>query len=198
MVSLVVCFGILLFFKYFGFFYEIVKDIIAAFGNRPTGYFVIMLPVGISFYTFQTASYVVDVYRGTIKPEKHFGYYALFVSFFPQLVAGPIERPQDLLPQLRDENKDIAKVDYSGAFRYMLIGYFKKIAVADMIGIIVNATYNNINGANGLMVLISTVLFAFPDLRRFFGLQRYRCGLCKAVWHKPDRKFRIAVQVKKH
>ncbi len=178
-VSLVVCFGILLFFKYFGFFYEIVKDIIAAFGNRPTGYFVIMLPVGISFYTFQTASYVVDVYRGTIKPEKHFGYYALFVSFFPQLVAGPIERPQDLLPQLRDENKDIAKVDYSGAFRYMLIGYFKKIAVADMIGIIVNATYNNINGANGLMVLISTVLFAFQIYGDFSGYSDIAVGCAK-------------------
>ena len=86
-VVLVVCFGILLFFKYFNFFYDIIKDIISAFGgDKPTGYFVIMLPVGISFYTFQTASYVIDVYKGKIKAEKHFGYYALFVSFFPQQI----------------------------------------------------------------------------------------------------------------
>lgn len=179
-VTLVVCFGILLFFKYFGFLHEIIKDIIVSFGgSRPTGYFVILLPVGISFYTFQTASYVIDVYRGSIQPEKHFGYYALFVSFFPQLVAGPIERPQDLLPQLRDQNKSVKAVDYSGAFRIMLIGFFKKIAVADIIGIFANATYNDMAQANGLMVLVSTLLFAFQIYGDFSGYSDIAVGTAK-------------------
>lgn len=179
-VVLVVCFGILLFFKYFNFFYDIIKDVIGAFGgDKPTGYFVIMLPVGISFYTFQTASYVVDVYKGKIKAERHFGYYALFVSFFPQLVAGPIERPQDLLPQLKNTEKSIRQIDYSGALRYMLIGFFKKIAVADILGIFVNAVYNDISHANGLMVLIATLMFAFQIYGDFSGYSDIAVGTAK-------------------
>jgi D-alanyl-lipoteichoic acid acyltransferase DltB (MBOAT superfamily) len=101
-LSLVLCFGVLFFFKYFPFLANVYSDIVKVFGGEGIhGYFDIMLPVGISFYTFQTASYVIDCYKGKIKSEKHFGYYALFVTFFPQLVAGPIERPEDLLPQLK-------------------------------------------------------------------------------------------------
>ncbi|MDE5546936.1 MAG: hypothetical protein K2I88_05680, partial [Anaeroplasmataceae bacterium] len=178
-VSAVLCLGVLLFFKYFNFLYEIVEDIKKAItGQGFGGYFVIMLPVGISFYTFQTLSYVIDVYRGSMRAERHFGYYALFVSFFPQLVAGPIERPQDLLPQLKKQ-QSIKKIDYSGAFRYMLIGAFKKVAVADMIGIIVNATYSNAADANGLMVLISTFLFAFQIYCDFSGYSDIAVGTAK-------------------
>ena len=90
-LTMVTCLGVLVFFKYFNFLYESFFDIVQLFGgNGPSGYFSIILPVGISFYTFQTASYVVDVYRGSIKAERHLGYFALFVTLFPQLVAGPI------------------------------------------------------------------------------------------------------------
>ncbi len=131
--GLLLCFGVLVFFKYFPFLSSVYSDIIKAFGGEGIhGYFDIMLPVGISFYTFQTASYIVDTYKGKIQSEKHFGYYALFVVFFPQLVAGPIERPEDLLPQLKSD-KSIEQIDYSGALRYILIGFFKKIAIADII-----------------------------------------------------------------
>ena len=178
-ISAVVCLGVLLFFKYFNFFYGIVWDIIRLCSDKePAGYFSLILPVGISFYTFQTLSYVIDVYKSKIKAERHFGYYALFVCFFPQLVAGPIERPQDLIPQLKSD-KSIKEVDYSGAFRIMLIGFFKKIAVADMIGIVVNATFNDISSANGLMVLISSVLFSFQILCDFSGYSDIAVGCSK-------------------
>ena len=104
-LTMISCLGVLIFFKYFNFLYHVFFDVTALFGgNGPKGYFSIILPVGISFYTFQTASYVVDVYRSDIKAERHFGYFALFVTFFPQLVAGPIERPAALLPQLRKKS----------------------------------------------------------------------------------------------
>jgi len=177
--TLVSCIGVLIFFKYFNFLYEIFCDISEALsGKAPQGYFVILLPVGISFYTFQTASYVIDVYRGDFKAEKHLGYYALFVSFFPQLVAGPIERPGDLLPQLKSE-KHLNDIDYSGAFRTMLVGFFKKIAVADVIGIFVNSVYGDISKANGLMVLIATVLFSFQIYCDFSGYSDIAVGCAK-------------------
>lgn len=180
LIVCLLCFGVLIFFKYFNFLYDIYKDIVHIFtGNFIHGYFDILLPVGISFYTFQTASYVIDIYNGKMKAEKHFGYYALFVSFFPQLVAGPIERPADLLPQLKNREVKIKEVDYSGAFRYMLIGFFKKIAIADIIGIYVNIVYNDINNANGLMILIGTVLFSFQILCDFSGYSDIAIGCAK-------------------
>ncbi len=173
--TLLICIGVLLFFKYFNFMFEAFNDIASVFGAKTIGgRFSIMLPVGISFYTFQTLSYVIDIYRGNIKAEKHFGYYALFVTFFPQLVAGPIERPQDLLPQLKrkknffDKNK-ICTIDFHGAFKIMLIGFFKKIAVADIIGITVNTVYGDIESSNGLAILLATLLFSVQIFCDFSG-----------------------------
>ena len=178
-LTMVTCLGVLVFFKYFNFLYESFFDLVQLFGgNGPSGYFSIILPVGISFYTFQTASYVVDVYRGSIKAERHLGYFALFVTFFPQLVAGPIERPDALLPQLRAE-KRLKKVDFVGAFRFMTVGFFKKIAVADFIGITVNATYENVAGANGLAALISTLLFSVQIYCDFSGYSDIAVGCAK-------------------
>ena len=178
-ISAVVCLGVLLFFKYFNFLYDVFFDISTAIGGpSPKGYLQILLPVGISFYTFQTLSYVIDIYKGTLKAERHIGYYALFVTFFPQLVAGPIERPADLLPQLHSKKK-IKDVDFANAFRYTLIGFFKKVAVADTIGILVNATYENPTDANGLTALISTVLFAAQIYCDFSGYSDIAVGVAK-------------------
>ena len=178
-LTMVTCLGVLVFFKYFNFLYESFFDLAQLFGgNGPAGYFSIILPVGISFYTFQTASYVVDVYRGSIKAERHLGYFALFVTFFPQLVAGPIERPGALLPQLKAE-KHLKSVDFVGAFRFMTVGFFKKIAVADFIGITVNATYENVAGANGLAALISTLLFSVQIYCDFSGYSDIAVGCAK-------------------
>ena len=181
--SLVLCFGVLVFFKYFPFLADVYFDIAGIFtGKKIHGYFDIMLPVGISFYTFQTASYVIDCYKGTIKAEKHFGYYALFVTFFPQLVAGPIERPQDLLPQLHSSGSGevhINDIDYSSAFRIMLIGFFKKIAIADIIGIYVNSVYQDLGSANGFAILFATLLFAVQIFCDFSGYSDIAVGCAK-------------------
>ncbi|MBQ7364301.1 MAG: MBOAT family protein [Clostridia bacterium] len=177
--TLVTCLSVLLFFKYFNFLYDAVYDVIEAFGGKgQAGYFSILLPVGISFYTFQTDSYVIDVYKKTEPCEKHFGYYALFVIFFPQLVAGPIERPGDLLPQLKKKG-DIRRLDYSGAFRYMLLGFFKKIAVADAAGLLVNAVYEAPEAAGGLSSLIATLLFSVQILCDFSGYSDIAKGSAK-------------------
>lgn len=181
--SLILCFGVLIFFKYFTFLADVYSDVAKLFGgNGIHGYFDIMLPVGISFYTFQTASYVVDCYKGRIKSEKHIGYYALFVTFFPQLVAGPIERPEDLLPQLKASGSgkiSIKQIDYSSAFRIMLIGFFKKIAIADVIGIYVNVVYQDLAGANGFAVLIASLLFAVQIFCDFSGYSDIAVGCAK-------------------
>lgn len=179
-LGLLLCFGVLLFFKYFPFLADVYFDIVNILGGKKiNGYFDIMLPVGISFYTFQTASYIIDVYKRKIEPEKHFGYYALFVTFFPQLVAGPIERPQDLLPQLKNKETSIKNINYSEAFRIILIGFFKKIAIADIIGIYVNNVYGNLNSATGFSVLLATLLFAVQILCDFSGYSDIAVGCAK-------------------
>lgn len=178
-LTLVVSLGVLFFYKYFDFLSASFSSVMGLFGFSSEPFLLkLALPVGISFYTFQTASYVVDVYRSEIKAEKHLGYFALFVTFFPQLVAGPIERPDALLPQFKTR-RSLRELDYIGAFRFMLVGFFKKIAVADAIGIVVNATYNNVEGANGLAALISTLLFSAQIYCDFSGYSDIAVGCAK-------------------
>ena len=123
--------------------------LLALFGdNWPIKTLKIILPMGISFYTFQAASYTIDVYRGTIKPERHFGIFALFVMFFPQLVAGPIERSENLLPQFYEKHKFDFERIISG-LRIMMWGFFKKIVIADRAATAVNAIYNSAQSYSG-------------------------------------------------
>lgn len=130
-VTLVACFGVLFFFKYFNFLADSVVSIANLFGAGWDDFSLnLILPVGISFYTFQTLSFVIDVYRGSVPAERHFGYYALYVSFFPQLVAGPIERPENLIPQLHEDH-DFSWANAIPGLRKMIIGFFKKVVVAD-------------------------------------------------------------------
>ena len=138
-LTLLVCLGVLFFYKYFDFLSASISSI---FG-RDAVLLGLILPVGISFYTFQTLSYVIDVYRGEIKTEKNFFFYALFVSFFPQLVAGPIERPSNLIPQLKETHK-FSLESFKAGGKFMLLGFFKKICVADLVAPVVNAVYNNV------------------------------------------------------
>lgn len=170
---------LLIFFKYFNFFANSIIDIVSMFGGRKNNIaFNIILPVGISFYTFQTLSYVIDIYKGKIDVEKNFIYYALYVSFFPQLVAGPIERPDNLLPQLKKDKK-IEINNLSQGLKFMLIGFFKKVAIADMVGIYVNIVYNDIKITNGLMVLVASLLFAVQILCDFSGYSDIAVGCAK-------------------
>ena len=157
--ALAAALGVLGIFKYAGFFASILG---LDLGLR------ILLPVGISFYTFQTLSYVLDVYRGRIPPEDHFGYYALFVTFFPQLVAGPIERPEHLLPQLRGERTWDSRNLREGGW-LLLTGYFKKVVIADGLAPLVDRVYAAPETAAGPAVILATALFGLQILCDFSG-----------------------------
>lgn len=127
--TLSICLGVVFVYKYFDFFSCSMISLLGKFTIDVNPITLnLVLPVGISFYTFQTLSYVIDVYRGEIQPERNLGIYATYISFFPQLVAGPIERSKNLLPQIKSEKEFDYDMALYGA-RQMLWGYFKKIAV---------------------------------------------------------------------
>ncbi len=158
-LSCTLCLIVLFFFKYFNFATESFCALLGLFSIRLHPFTLsLLLPVGISFYTFQTLSYVIDVYRGKIRAEHHLGYYATFVSFFPQLVAGPIERTDSLLPQIRAEHTfDYDQVTYG--LKQMAWGFFKKLCIADVIASYVDAVYANPGTNAGFPMLFA--LFAF-------------------------------------
>lgn len=168
-LSIIVNLGMLAGFKYLNFFTDSVNLLfreINVFHSLPL--FNILLPVGISFYIFQSLSYTIDVYRGVILPEKHAGKFALYVSFFPQLVAGPIERPNHLLPQIHQPRSFDQQRLVSG-LKLMLWGYFKKVVIADRLGMFVGYVYENPSEHTGLTVILATVLFAFQLYCDFSG-----------------------------
>ena len=176
--SMLVDFGLLFIFKYLGFMND---TLLALFGNNwPVETLNIILPMGISFYTFQAASYTIDVYRGDIKPERHFGIFALFVMFFPQLVAGPIERSRNLLPQFYEKHGFDAHRVVSG-IRIMLWGFFKKIVIADRAAIAVNTIYNSAFDYKGLYLTAATVLFAFQIYCDFSGYSDIAKGCARVL-----------------
>ena len=145
LVSVVSNLSLLFFFKYYAFFTSNINSLFRFIGI-PMSFpaLNIILPVGISFYTFQTMSYTIEVYRGHIRAERHFGYFALFVSYFPQLVAGPIETPQNLLPQLKKPHA-FSYPDAVYGTKLMVWGFFKKLVVADTAAKFVDAVFNNVN-----------------------------------------------------
>ena len=191
-LTLVSSLGVLFFFKYFIFLCETVFGIVGLFtGQAYQVNLNLILPVGISFYTFQTLSYAIDVYRGSIRAERHFGYYALFVSFFPQLVAGPIERPANLLPQLRTR-LPVTREDVGYGLRKMMLGFFKKIAVADLLSVYVNAIYNNLDGMGtvpALGVIVSTLLFAVQIYCDFSGYTDIAIGCARIMGIRLMKNF---------
>lgn len=168
--------GILGYFKYSGFFLESLEKIFRVAHiqlNIPT--FDIILPVGISFYTFQALSYTMDVYRSEIYAEKNFFRYALFVSFFPQLVAGPIERSKNLLKQLSEPAK-LTWNDFQEGLLMMLWGLFMKMVIADRIAIFVDSVYGHYEEYNGMYLVVATVLFAFQIYCDFAGYSTIAVG----------------------
>lgn len=177
-ITLLVCLGILFVFKYFNFFFESINYLL---GNKLHSVTLnLLLPVGISFYTFQTLSYCIDVYRGNIKAEKHFGYYATFVSFFPQLVAGPIERPDNLLPQLRKEKEfDYNKAVYG--LKLMTVGFFKKIVVADNLAYYVDMVYNDLSYYHGFALVLAAFFFTIQIYCDFSGYSDIAKGSAKLL-----------------
>lgn len=167
--SLFLNLGLLVYFKYLNFLIE--------FWNKSTGYIhtggslstmEILLPVGISFYIFQAIGYTIDVYRGDVYTERNFLKYALFVSFFPQLVAGPIERSKNLLRQL-GEPKTFSYENLRKGLLLMLWGYFLKMVIADRAGITVDTVYENSQFHMGMYVIVATMFFAIQIYCDFSG-----------------------------
>ncbi|MBR5515166.1 MAG: MBOAT family protein [Clostridia bacterium] len=153
--------GILFFFKYFNFCTDTLSRVFSLFGTKqalPT--LNVLLPVGISFYTFQALGYAIDVYRGDIKAEKNFIDYALFVSFFPQLVAGPIERTSNIIPQLKKSHK-FRFTNLRDGFLLIIWGMMKKVLIADTLAIVVNVAYNDPHNYNGIQLAFATLCFSF-------------------------------------
>ena len=188
-LTLIVCLGVLFFYKYFNFLAGSVVSIVTLLGGEaPPVVLNLILPVGISFYTFQTLSYVIDVYRGDIRTERNFFFYALFVSFFPQLVAGPIERPDNLIPQLKESHKWSNENAIKGA-KHMMVGFFKKIVVADLISVYVNAVYNDVESASALGVIIATALFAVQIYCDFSGYTDIAIGCARIMGIRLMKNF---------
>lgn len=190
-VTLCACLGVLFFFKYFNFLSASVTGLLRAF-SLPVNDFLLdlVLPVGISFYTFQTLSYVIDVYRGTIEAERHFGYYALFVSFFPQLVAGPIERPQSLIPQLR-ETHAFSTSNCTEGLKIMLAGFFKKVVVADHLATYVVAVYSSPETATAPAIIIATIMFTFQVYCDFSGYTDIAVGCARIMGIRLMQNFSL-------
>lgn len=188
-LALVVCLGLLIFFKYIDFILEGVFGAVRLFNaEAEVPVLNLILPVGISFYTFQTLSYVIDVYRGAYVAEKHFGYFALYVAYFPQLVAGPIEKPQTLLPQLKTE-QTICESDFRAGVKWLLSGFFRKCVVADFCGIFVDKVYSDLGGADALAVFVASVLFLVQIYNDFAGYSEIAIGGARLMGVKLSLNF---------
>lgn len=180
-LSLLTNLGLLFTFKYFNFFNDNAREVFNYLNimyNVPE--FKLLLPVGISFYTFQTLSYTIDVYKGDTPVEKNFGRFALYVSYFPQLVAGPIERSQNLMPQLKEEHKFEYNRVTSG-LRLMAWGMFKKVVIADWSAGIVNVVYNNPEHFKGFQVILATFFFAYQIYCDFSGYSDIAIGAARVM-----------------
>lgn len=179
--SLLVNLGILFTYKYLDFLYSSLVAIAPLLGTDiPHQTWNLLLPVGISFYTFQSLSYTIDVYRGKKQAEKHFGIFALYVSFFPQLVAGPIERSTRLLPELQK----VRKFDYQricDGFKLILWGMFKKVVIADRVAVVVNQVFNNASDYSGFPLWIAAIFFAVQIYCDFSGYSDMAIGSAQVL-----------------
>ncbi|PWG04292.1 MBOAT family O-acyltransferase [Polaribacter aquimarinus] len=189
-VSIFINIGLLGFFKYFNFFLENFANSFSFFGdNFSVNRLNIILPVGISFYTFQTLSYSIDIYRKKLDPTENFIEFLSFVSFFPQLVAGPIERASNLLPQfykrrIFDYDKSVSGV------RLIIWGFFKKVVIADNASIIVNGIFNNFENQSFESLLIGAFLFSFQIYGDFSGYSDIAIGTARLFNFDLKTNFR--------
>ena len=181
--------GVLAFSKYYNFLNNNLSFLLHDLGlNNPIPYLSILLPIGLSFHTFQAMSYTIGVYRGHQKAERHFGIYALYVMFYPQLVAGPIERPQNLLHQFR-EKYDFDYDRVAEGLKLMLWGFLKKLVIADRLAVYVNAAYNNPEQHSGFTFLLATFFFAIQIYCDFSGYSDIAIGAAKVMGFQLRTNF---------
>ena len=189
--STVVCLGILAVFKYLDFAAGSILTLLKLFGtNVSFRGFHILLPMGISFYVFQTMSYTFDVWRGKASAERHPGYYALFVVFFPQLVAGPIERPGDLIPQLKAPLPTTAASHFD-SLSLLIRGYAKKLLIADCLAVFADNAFNHVEAAGGSALSAAAVLFAFQIYCDFSGYSDIARGCAGFMGIRLTENFRL-------
>lgn len=181
--------GILFFFKYCRFSIELLNRIFTRSGLSPVPLPDILLPVGISFYTFQALGYMLDVYRRKLPAEKNLLRYALFVSFFPQLVAGPIERSDNLLRQV-NAPRDFSWERAISGLSVMLLGYFEKLVVADRAALYVNAVYAHWQEAAGWQLILAAAAFSFQIYGDFSGYSHIAIGASRVLGYELMQNFR--------
>lgn len=188
-LSLISNLGLLGVFKYYNFFVESFIELFASLGyDIPSNTIEIILPVGISFYTFQTLSYTIDIYRNKIRATRDFIAFSAFVSFFPQLVAGPIERASHLLPQFF-RNREVLYKDFVIGSQMLVWGLFKKVAVADNLAEYVNIVYANQDGYGGINNIIATIFFAFQIYCDFSGYSTIAIGIARLFGFELNQNF---------
>lgn len=183
--------GVLFVFKYFNFINESIENAVRAMGNGDFSSLTlsIILPIGLSFHTFQAMSYTIEVYRGNQKAERHFGIYALYVMFYPQLVAGPIERPQNLLHQFYEKHEfEYQRV--TDGLKLMMWGLFKKVVAADRLAVVVDQIYNNPTEYQGIYLLIAVVFFTFQVYCDFSGYSDIAIGSAQVMGFKLMDNFK--------
>ncbi len=187
-VSLIANIGVLAVFKYYNFIVANANAVLFRLGGHTIDLWDIILPIGLSFHTFQAMSYTIEVYRGNQKAERHFGIYALYVMFYPQLVAGPIERPQNILHQFYEKHNFNYEEAKSG-LRLMLWGMFKKVVIADRLGLFVDQVYNHPDEYKGLPLIVATVCFSIQIFCDFSGYSDIALGAARVMGFKLMKNF---------
>ena len=188
-LSLISNIGVLAFFKYYNFFVENINYFFSLINiEHSASYLSIILPIGLSFHTFQAMSYTIEVYKGNQKAERHYGIFALYVMFYPQLVAGPIERPQNLIAQFYEKHY----FDYDrviDGLKLMLWGLFKKTVIADRLTLFVDQVYSNPQNYEGISLIIATIFFAFQIYCDFSGYSDIAIGSAQVMGFKLMTNF---------
>lgn len=188
-LSIVINLGFLSIFKYYNFFVESFADGLSLLGVKSNPYTLdIILPVGISFYTFHGLSYIIDIYRERVTPEKNFVNYSVFVSFFPLLVAGPIERATHLLPQIRSK-RIFNSATFNDGLRQILWGLFKKVVIADNCGVYVDQIFNDSAHHSGSTLVFGAILFSFQLYGDFSGYTDIALGTARLMGIELLRNF---------
>ncbi|MES2518431.1 MAG: MBOAT family O-acyltransferase [Bacteroidota bacterium] len=188
-LSLIANIGVLAVFKYYNFLNENVTWLLKGFAlTNPIPYLKILLPIGLSFHTFQAMSYTIEVYRGNQKAERHFGIYSLYVMFYPQLVAGPIERPQNVLHQFY-EKFDFDYQRVTDGLKLMAWGMFKKVVIADRLAVMVNQVYDNPYNQTGVPLIVATALFSIQIFCDFSGYSDIALGSAQVMGFSLMKNF---------
>ena len=198
-LSLCANLGLLFFFKYYNFFNDALQPLFEPIGiHLPASRF--LLPVGLSFYTFQSLTYTIGVYRGTVQPERHLGVFACFVCFFPQLVAGPIERAENLIPQFRMQASNLSmgllpfvRFDYArvtDGLKLMAWGLFQKVVIADRVAVVVDEVFHHPSQYPGVCIALAVVFFAFQIFFDFSGYSDMAVGTAQVLGFRLTTNFR--------